>query len=65
MKFYEMGNGNLIAEANRGTTKKAIIKLQKTEWAKKQGGICGIREITEPRAIYFTKSLNEKDIAKQ
>ncbi len=53
MLFYEMGNGNLIAEAGRGTTKAAIIKLQKNEWARKQGGICGIRTITEYRAIYF------------
>ena len=52
-KFYEMGNGNMIAEAGRGTNKKAIIKLQKNEWARKQGGICAIIEITEPRAIYF------------
>ena len=49
-----MGNGNLIAEAGRGITKKAIIKLQKTEWARKQGGICAIRELTDPRAIFYT-----------
>jgi len=55
MKFYEMGNGNLIAEANRGTTKKKIIALQETDWARRQGGICGIRDITEPRAIYFAQ----------
>ena len=48
-----MGNGNLIAEANRGTSKQALIKLQENEWARKQGGICAIREISEPRAIYF------------
>ena len=53
MKFYEMGNGILIAEAGRGVTPTAIINLQKNEWARKQGGICAIREITEPRAIYF------------
>jgi len=51
--FYEMGNGNLIAEAGRGTKKKDIIKLQQKQWAMKQGGICGIRQLTEPRAIYF------------
>lgn len=55
MKFYLMGNGNLIAEANRGTTKKAILKLQEAEWARKQGGICQIVEYTEPRAIYFAQ----------
>ena len=53
MKFYLMGNGNLIAEAHRGTTKKAIIKLQQEQWAMRQGGICRIVEYTEPRAIYF------------
>lgn len=36
MYFYEMGIGRLIAEAGRGITKKAIRKLQETEWAKKQ-----------------------------
>ena len=53
-KFYEMGNGNMLAEVGRGITKKAIIKLQKNEWARKQGGICAIRELTEPRAIFYT-----------
>ena len=53
MIFYRMATGKLIAEANRGTTKKAIKKLQDEEWAKKQGGICEIAEYTEPHAIYF------------
>jgi len=53
MKFYQMGNGNLIPVANRGTDKKDIVKLQEYEWARKQGGICGIIEYSEPRAIYF------------
>lgn len=52
-EFYEMGNGNLIAVAGRGTKKKHIIKLQQKQWVMKQGGICGIRQLTEPRAIYF------------
>jgi len=54
-KFYEMGNGNLVAEAGRGVTVKRIKKLQKTEWAKRQGGICAIRIFTEPRAIFFAQ----------
>lgn len=53
MKFYEMGNGNLIAVGDRGTTIKAIRKLQDEEWARKQGGICDVREYTEEHAIYF------------
>ena len=48
-----MGNGNYIAEAHRGITPKAIERLQQQEWARKQGGICRIIELTEPRAIYF------------
>lgn len=58
VKFYEMGNGNLIAEAGRGVDKKSIRRLQENEWARKQGGICGIRELTESRAIWF--ALNNK-----
>jgi hypothetical protein len=54
-KFYLMDNGNLIEEAGRGITKKAINALQQTEWAKKQGGICNIVEYTEPRAIHFAR----------
>lgn len=53
MDFYELGNGNLIAVAGRGTSKKAIIKLQEDERIRRQGGICGIRVLTEERAIYF------------
>ena len=56
MKFYLMGNGNLIAEANRGVTRKAITKLQEQDWVKKQGGICNIIDYTEPRAIFFAMS---------
>ena len=52
-KFYVMGTGKLIAEAGRGTTIKAIKKLQKREWAQKQGGITEIRTLTSPHAIYF------------
>ena len=55
MYFYEMGTGRLIAEAGRGITNKAIRKLQETDWAKKQGGICRILEYTEPRAIFFAE----------
>jgi hypothetical protein len=58
MKFYEMGNGNLIAEAGRGLTVKKIKELQKTEWARKQGGICNIRELNDPRAIYFAQQAS-------
>ena len=53
MKFYLMGTGRYIAEAGRGTTKKAIIALQELSWAKKQGGICEVVKLTEPRAIFF------------
>lgn len=53
MKFYLMGNGRHIAEAGRGTSKKAILALQKKEWARRQGGICRIVELIEERAIYF------------
>ena len=53
MKFYLMGNGKYIAEAGRGTNKKAIRKLQEQEWARKQGGICKIVDLTDARAIYF------------
>ena len=54
-KFYTMGNGRYIAEAGRGTCKTAILKLQKEEWARKQGGICNVVELTEPRAIFFAQ----------
>lgn len=53
MKFYLMGNGRYIVEANRGTNKKAIVELQKQEWTRRQGGICKIVELTDDRAIYF------------
>ena len=53
MKFYLMGNGRYISEANRGTSMKKIKQLQKQEWASKQGGICGVVELTSNRAIYF------------
>ena len=59
MKFYEMGNGNFIAEAHRGTSVKVIKELQKQEWARKQGGICRIRNLTEERAIYFAMTQNK------
>jgi hypothetical protein len=58
MKFYEMGNGNFIAEAGRGTTSKKIRELQNEEWARKQGGICRITEYTEPHAIFFAERNN-------
>ncbi len=61
VKFYEMGNGNLIAIGGRGTKVKDIINLQQQPWAMKQGGICGIRELTEPRAIYFATKNNVFD----
>jgi len=53
MLFYKMGNGRLIAIANRGTSRKEIKALQNEEWAKRQGGICAVISYTEPRAIYF------------
>jgi len=53
MLFYKMGNGRLIAVANRGTSRKEIKKLQKEEWARSQGGICAVISYTEPHAIYF------------
>jgi len=58
MKFYLMGNGRLIAEAGRGTTRKAILELQEKKWVKQQGGICKILEYTEDRAIF--SALNSK-----
>lgn len=59
MKFYLMGNGRLIAEANRGTIKSAILRLQEEDWVKKQGGICQIVEYAEPHAIYFALRVEE------
>ena len=53
MKFYLMGNGKLIAEANRGISKKQVAGLQRQPWAISQGGICQIVEYNEERAIYF------------
>ena len=50
-----MGNSVLIAEAGRGITKKKITELQETGWARQQGGICGVKELTEARAIYFAQ----------
>lgn len=55
IKFYLMADGYQIAEAGRGTTKNKLKKLQESWWAKKHGGICGITEHTEPRAIYFAQ----------
>ncbi len=55
MKFFEMGNGNLLDVTNRRIAIKDILKYQETDWAKKQGGICGVRELTEDRAIFFAK----------
>jgi len=58
--YYEMGCGKLIATAGRKTTIKTIRCFQDEEWARKQGGICGIRTLTEPRAIYFAELENKK-----
>lgn len=63
-EFYEMGDGSLIPVVNRGTSASCIKKFQETEWARKRGGICGIRVITEPRAFYFAnrENKNQPDI---
>ena len=53
MKFYFMGNGRYIAAAGRGTSKKVILALQTQEWARRQGGISSIVELTEEHAIYY------------
>lgn len=52
-KFYVFADGTLIDVADRGTSKKAIIELQKQEWVRKHGGIVGVREYTEPHAVFF------------
>ncbi|GAH72614.1 unnamed protein product [marine sediment metagenome] len=57
MLFYKMGNGRLIAVANRGTSRKKIKKLQKEKWARNQGGICAVISYTEPHAIYFANKV--------
>lgn len=57
--YYEMGDGSLIAEANRGISKTAIEKLQEKDWTKEHGGICLIRDLTEERAIFFVKEANK------
>lgn len=53
MLFFKMGNGKLIAAAHRGVSRKEIKALQKEEWARSQGGICGVINYTKPYAIYF------------
>lgn len=53
--FYEMGNGRLIEVAGRPTKPKDIRKMQDEEWARRQGGICGVRLISEPHAVYFAR----------
>ena len=55
-----MGNGNLIAEADRGITKKAIIELKKKDWARKQGGICRIINYAESRAVFYTEHFGQR-----
>ncbi len=59
MLFYKMGNGKLLAVANRGTSRKQIKALQKHEWARSQGGICSFIIYTEPHAIYFATKGGE------
>ena len=56
MIFYRMGNDNFVSAGLRGTTVRAIKKLQSQEWARKQGGICEVVKLTEPRAIYFAQN---------
>ena len=53
MKFYQMGDGSFVDVAYRSVKPKEISKLQNQEWAQKRGGICGVVEYTEPRAIFF------------
>ncbi len=60
MLFYKMGNGKLISVAHRGTNRKQIKQLQNEEWAKSQGGICGVISYTEPHAAYFAQKFNER-----
>lgn len=60
MLFYKMGNGKLIPVAYRGISRKQIKQLQKEEWARSQGGICGVISYTEPHAIYFAQNFNER-----
>ena len=56
-RMFEMADGCKIMCAGRGKTKKEIIELQKEEWTQKHGGICGIVELTEPRAIFFAQKF--------
>jgi len=61
MLYYKMGNGTLIPVADRGVSKTEIEKLQKTTWARTQGGICAVVSYTEPHSIYFVnKNLLER-----
>jgi len=53
MLYCKMGNGRLIAIANREISRKEINKLQKKEWVRGQGGICAVITYTAPHAIYF------------
>lgn len=60
VKFYRMGNGGLIAEAGRGTTRNAIRGLQEREWAREQGNICEVVDYTENRAVFFALKGTER-----
>jgi len=54
-KFYALADDTLIEVAGRGTSKKAIIELQKQQWVRKHGGIVKVVEYTEPHAVFFAR----------
>jgi len=56
MLYCKMGNGRLIAIANREISRKQINKLQKAEWVRSQGGICAVITYTAPHAIYYVNN---------
>ena len=53
MLYCKMGNGRLIAIANREISRREINKLQKEEWVRCQGGICTVITYTAPRVLYY------------
>ena len=56
MLYCKMGNGRLIAIANREISRKEVNNLQKEEWVRSQGGICAVITYTAPHAIYFVNN---------
>ncbi len=53
MLYCRMGNGRLIAIANREISRREINNLQKEKWVRSQGGICTVITYTAPRVLYF------------